>query len=69
MSEQDYKSAWIKECRKLGIGNLSIGHRSFNNELTKEDWTALYHALLAFQYHVKLIVAHRRAMNEVSNTK
>ncbi len=59
---KQYDNNWVAECRKLGIGDLTVGRRPLSEEkLTKDDWRQVYFALLSFQCQLKLIVAHRRA--------
>lgn len=60
-----YKDKFNKACRELGVGDLTIGHRSLTqHHLTKEHWKMLYFALLAFQHQTKLIVADSIAQEE-----
>lgn len=62
----NYHDKFIKACRELGIGDVTIGHRSLaSHHLTKEHWKMLYFAMLAFQHQAKLIVADSIAKEEV----
>lgn len=59
------RERFIQECRKLGMGDLTIGRRNLLNEPLKPDeWGEVYRALLAFQYHIRLIVAKSRSERE-----
>jgi len=53
-----YKEEFIKVCRELGIGDLTIEHRPISGyPLSKEHWLMIHYALLSFEHQVKLIVA------------
>ncbi len=57
-----YHSEYIKACRSLGLGDITLHHRKIANEpLKKEDWHSVYLATMAYQFQLTLIVANARA--------
>ncbi len=63
LQDSDYHSIFIKACRDMGIGDLTLHHRKIKDEpLSKEDWHDVYVATQAYQFQLTLIVARARAI-------
>jgi len=64
--EDLYHQEYIKACRKLGLGDVTLHHRKIKDEpLSKEDWHQVYVATMAYQFQLTLIVANARAREEM----
>ena len=65
MSKNVYYDEFVKQCRELGLGDLTLHHDKLADEpLSKEDWAEVYRTTLAYQFHLRMIVAHARARTE-----